>query len=99
MVCGDLIGWRPSARRVIVFTTDQKPHIAADGRLGGLVTPNDGLCHLNASGFYTHSRTLDYPSVAHVNHLAKKHSVNIIWAVTEDQLALYSGLQGVVEGE
>ena len=26
--------------------------MAGDGKLGGLVAPNDGLCHLNSSGFY-----------------------------------------------
>ena len=26
--------------------------MAGDGKLGGLVDPNDGLCHLNSSGFY-----------------------------------------------
>ena len=26
--------------------------MAGDGKLGGLVDPNDGQCHLNTSGFY-----------------------------------------------
>ena len=26
--------------------------MAGDGKLGGLVDPNDGRCHLNSSGFY-----------------------------------------------
>ena len=30
----------------------QSFHMAGDGKLGGLVDPNDGLCHLNSSGFY-----------------------------------------------
>ena len=55
MVCGKEVGWREDTRKVVVFTTDQSFHIAMDGKLGGLVTPNDGLCHLNATGFYTHS--------------------------------------------
>ena len=32
--------------------TLQSFHMAGDGKLGGLVDPNDGLCHLNSSGFY-----------------------------------------------
>ena len=40
---------------IIIYTTDQSLHIAMDGKLGGLVLPNDGLCHLNQTGFYTHS--------------------------------------------
>ena len=103
MVCDDKtkgydIGWRKNARRVIIFTTDQSFHIAMDGKLGGLVQPNDGLCHLNASGFYTYSTVQDYPSIGHINHIVKEKSVNVIWAVTSDKLHLYSGLKNLVEG-
>ena len=31
----------------------------------------------------------DYPSLGHINHVAKEHSVNVIWAVTESHLDLY----------
>lgn len=55
MVCEHKIGWREEARRVIIYTSDQSFHIAMDGKLGGLIKPNDGKCHLNSSGFYTHS--------------------------------------------
>ncbi|CAB4066717.1 ITGB1 [Lepeophtheirus salmonis] len=92
MVCDDQIGWRAKSRRVVIFTTDTNFHIAMDGKLGGIVTPNDGICHLNNSGFYTHSKILDYPSIGHIANLAKEHSVNIIWAVTEDQYHLYQTL-------
>ena len=63
MVCGKEVGWREDTRKVVVFTTDQSFHIAMDGKLGGLVTPNDGLCHLNATGFYTHSTLQVTPPV------------------------------------
>ena len=39
-----------------MFVFIQSFHIAGDGKLGGLVDPNDGRCHLNSSGFYTKSR-------------------------------------------
>ena len=54
-----------------------------DGKLGGLVRPNDGECHLNETGFYTHSTLQDYPSISFVNYLAKQNSVSVIWAVTQ----------------
>lgn len=69
-----------------------------DGKLGGLVTPNDGRCHLNQTGYYTYSTVQDYPSIGHINHLAKENSVSIIWAVTEDKYGLYQGLAKVVSG-
>ena len=42
--------------------------LLGDGKLGGIVKPNDGLCHLdrNTPATYTHSTELDYPSVSQV---------------------------------
>merc|ERR1719410_1593866 len=96
MVCGERIGWRKEARRVIIYTSDQSFHIAGDGKLGGLVDPNDGLCHLNSSGFYDWSTVQDYPSLGHIAYEARENSVNIIWAVTSAHLNLYSALTEVV---
>ena len=98
MVCDEEVGWRNVSRRVIIFTTDQSFHIAMDGKLGGLVTPNDGRCHLNQTGFYTYSTVQDYPSIGHINHIAKEKSVSIIWAVTEDKFGLYEHLSQMVAG-
>jgi hypothetical protein len=39
----------------LIFLNFKSFHIACDGKLGGVVQPNDGLCHLNSSGYYTHS--------------------------------------------
>ena len=62
------------------------------------MTPNDGLCHLNRTGYYTYSTVQDYPSIGHVNHIAKQNSVSIIWAVTKDKFGLYEGLSELVAG-
>ena len=44
--------------------------------VGGLVTPNDGQCHLNGTkgqpGYYTESKKLDYPSVSQINYYAQQ---------------------------
>ena len=64
--------------------------MAGDGKLGGLVDPNDGRCHLNSSGFYDWSTVQDYPSLGHIAHVARENSVNIIWAVTSAHINLYS---------
>ena len=68
------------------------------GKLGGIVKPNDGSCHLDSKGVYTHSNDLDYPSVSQINHKVKENSVNIIFAVTEEQFNVYDLLQQNVEG-
>lgn len=38
-----------------MFATDDVPHLALDGRLGGLVKPHDGQCHLNDKNEYSAS--------------------------------------------
>merc|ERR1719411_1632184 len=100
IVCKDEIGWRENARKLLVFSTDAGFHYAGDGKLGGIVKPNDGLCHLdrNSPATYTHSTEQDYPSVSQINHKVKENSVNLIFAVTEEQLHIYNLLTNAVEG-
>ena len=97
VVCKEEIGWRDKARKLLVFSTDAGFHYAGDGKLGGIVTPNDGQCHMEG-GLYTHSTLLDYPSVSQINKFVKQNSVNLIFAVTEDELHIYRQLSGAVEG-
>ncbi|RZF32492.1 hypothetical protein LSTR_LSTR015395 [Laodelphax striatellus] len=66
MVCKEDIGWRDNSNRLVVYSTDSEYHRAGDGKLGGIVKPNDGQCHLE-NGIYTHASVLDYPSVSHVS--------------------------------
>lgn len=40
--------------RLLVFSTDAGFHFAGDGKLGGIVLPNDGKCHLE-NNMYTMS--------------------------------------------
>ena len=53
---------------------------------------------MDSKGVYTHSNDLDYPSVSQINHKVKENSVNIIFAVTEEQFNVYDLLQQNVEG-
>lgn len=46
----DLIGWR-NVTRLLVFSTDAGFHFAGDGKLGGIVLPNDGKCHLENNSY------------------------------------------------
>lgn len=54
----DKIGWRPGASHLLVFTTDAKTHVALDGRLAGIVRPNDGQCHVGTDNVYNMSTTM-----------------------------------------
>ncbi|XP_018335576.1 integrin beta-PS isoform X1 [Agrilus planipennis] len=98
IVCRHEIGWREKARRLLVFSTDAGFHYAGDGKLGGVVKPNDGLCHLSGDGLYTYSSTQDYPSISQINLKVKENAINIIFAVTEDELNVYRKLQAHIEG-
>merc|ERR1719334_636273 len=98
IVCKDRIGWRDKARKLLVFSTDAGFHYAGDGKLGGIVKPNDGNCHLDSKGTYTESTEQDYPSVSQINHKVKEHSVNLIFAVTEEQFGVYDLLKKNIEG-
>jgi integrin beta 1 len=67
-------------------------------QLGGIVKPNDGKCHLDSTGEYTHSTLQDYPSVAQINSKVKEKSINLIFAVTGEQIRIYERLSQQVEG-
>lgn len=54
----DEIGWRKEAYHLLVFATDDVPHLALDGRLAGLVTPHDGKCHLDEHNEYNASTVM-----------------------------------------
>ena len=97
VVCKQEIGWRDKARKLLVLSTDAGFHYAGDGKLGGIVTPNDGKCHME-NNLYTHSTLLDYPSVSQINKVVKENSVNLIFAVTESELHIYEQLSAAVEG-
>lgn len=43
--CPEEIGWG-NVTRLLVFATDDGFHFAGDGKLGAILTPNDGHCHL-----------------------------------------------------
>ena len=97
VVCKTEIGWRDKARKLLILSTDAGFHYAGDGKLGGIVTPNDGKCHME-NNMYTHSTLLDYPSVSQINKVVKENSVNLIFAVTESELHIYEQLSAAVEG-
>ncbi|KAK7070025.1 Integrin beta-1, partial [Halocaridina rubra] len=98
MVCEKQIAWRDQSLRLIVLSTDAGFHYAGDGKLGGIVKPNDMQCHLDSDGLYTHYAFHDYPSISQIHHMAKERRANVIFAVTDKQKPLYSRLSEVIEG-
>ena len=77
---------------MLVFSTDAGFHFAGDGKLAGVVEPNDGQCHLDRHGYYTETLNQDYPSIALLHQLIKTNKANIIFAVTKPNKELYTQL-------
>ncbi|XP_077474088.1 integrin beta-3-like isoform X2 [Stigmatopora argus] len=98
VVCRDKIGWRPNASHLLVFTTDAKTHIALDGRLAGIVRPNDGRCHLGGGDVYDQSAISDYPSLGLLNEKMSENNINLIFAVTSHVLPLYKEYSQLIAG-
>ncbi|XP_061465029.1 integrin beta-5 [Rhineura floridana] len=97
-VCQKEIGWRKEASHLLVFTTDDVPHIALDGKLGGLVQPHDGQCHLNEANEYSASNQLDYPSLALLAEKLAENNIHLIFAVTKSHYVLYKNLTALIPG-
>uniref|UniRef100_A0A8R1DSK3 Integrin beta n=1 Tax=Caenorhabditis japonica TaxID=281687 RepID=A0A8R1DSK3_CAEJA len=96
LACNKTIGWRERARKMIVFSTDAGFHFAGDGRLAGVVEPNDGTCHLDREGYYTETLNQDYPSIALLHQMIKDRKANVIFAVTKNNQDLYTQLSNAL---
>ncbi|XP_028993083.1 integrin beta-2 isoform X2 [Betta splendens] len=94
-VCGDKIGWRNSSTRLIVLATDAGFHMAGDGKLAGILEPNDEQCHID-NNLYTKSSEMDYPSVGQLAVQLEKNNIQPIFAVTENVAAVYKKLSKMI---
>uniref|UniRef100_A0A8C6M7N1 Integrin beta n=1 Tax=Nothobranchius furzeri TaxID=105023 RepID=A0A8C6M7N1_NOTFU len=56
-VCEKIIGWRNNSTRLLVLATDAGFHMAGDGKLAGILDPNDEQCHLE-NNLYTKSNEM-----------------------------------------
>lgn len=94
-VCRDQIGWR-NVTRLLVYTSDDGFHFAGDGKLGAILTPNDGKCHLNKDGFYEDNTKYDYPSVAELATKLAENNIQPIFAVTSKIMPIYQDLSKMI---
>ena len=67
-------------------------------QLGGVLKPNDGQCHLDATGMHTTSIEQDYPSLGLISRLSKDNSINLIMAVTQYPFPAYRAFSKIIEG-
>ncbi|XP_053309660.1 integrin beta-3 [Spea bombifrons] len=97
-VCDEKIGWRNESSHLLILTTDARTHIALDGRLAGIVNPNDGQCHLGSDNYYKASTTQDYPSLALLTEKLSEKNIHLVFAVTEVVLDLYKKYSELIPG-
>lgn len=98
MVCTEQIGWRKKGKRFLIYLSDADFHLAGDGKLGGIVEPNDEQCHLDKDGKYTHDLIHDYPSVNQINRQAIESKIKIIFVVNFMHKNIYSRLSSKIYG-
>lgn len=99
-VCGNTIWPKEDlSRKIVVYVTDATPHIAGDGKIGGILVPNDGKCYLEIEKvgkeprIYTKTKEMDYPSISHLGIKLKENGIVPILAVTQDVKSVYKDLQ------
>ncbi|KAK2839370.1 hypothetical protein Q5P01_013110 [Channa striata] len=94
-VCGNKIGWRNSSTRLIVLASDAGFHMAGDGKLAGILEPNDEKCHME-NNIYTKSADMDYPSVGQLAVQLEKNNIQPIFAVTQNVVNVYKQLSKMI---
>ncbi|KAJ8024734.1 Integrin beta-1 [Holothuria leucospilota] len=97
-VCQDHIGWRNNSRKLLVVTTDAPFHVQGDGRLAGIIKPNDGRCHLDSNHEYHLSHIYDYPSIGHLDRRMSENNIISIFAVTNRNYRLYNRVSQMIRG-
>ncbi|XP_061774561.1 integrin beta-2 [Nerophis ophidion] len=94
-VCGSKIGWRNSSTRLLVLATDDGFHMAGDGKLAGILEPNDEQCHMT-NNLYTKTNLMDYPSVGQLAMQLEENNIQPIFAVTKDVENMYKQLSKMI---
>jgi len=94
-VCKDLIGWGDDRHKLIVYSSDAPFHVAGDGKLGGILEPNDMKCHTDGSVLPNEiprekAIQFDYPSIGQIVDVISKNEIIMIFAVTKGVKKTYS---------
>ncbi|KAJ8025015.1 Integrin beta-3 [Holothuria leucospilota] len=95
-VCKKEIGWRENTRKLLLITSDGPFHVEGDGKLAGILRPNDGNCHLTEDE-YADAHLYDYPSLGHLNEKLIYNNIIPIFAIS-DFGDLYEGVAQLLQG-
>ncbi|XP_005094323.1 integrin beta pat-3 [Aplysia californica] len=92
------IGWRQVSRRIIVYSSNSRFHLAGSGKLGGATKQSDLQCALNPDGLYENDKIYDYPSVSQIAAKLNEKKANVIFAVMKNVSSHYYGLRSFLDG-
>ncbi|XP_036425194.1 integrin beta-2 [Colossoma macropomum] len=95
VTCVDEIGWGNSTR-LLVLATDAGFHMAGDGKLAGILEPNQEYCQLDKKNMYIKSNLWDYPSVGQIARKLEEKNIQPIFAVTEKVADVYRELSQLI---
>ncbi|KAI5107344.1 integrin beta-2 [Silurus meridionalis] len=95
VTCVDKIGWGDSTR-LLVLATDAGFHMAGDGKLAGILEPNQETCQLDINNKYSKSNTWDYPSVGQIARKLEEQNIQPIFAVTKNVSQIYEELSKLI---
>ncbi|XP_056375705.1 integrin beta-8 [Hyla sarda] len=96
-VCHKEIGWRKEAKRLIILLTDQTSHLPLDSKLAGIVSPNDGSCHLK-DNVYTRASDMEHPSLGLLGEKLAGNHVYGVFAVRGNAFSWYKDLLPLLPG-
>ena len=85
-MCDDIIGWDKKRHKLLVYSSDATFHVAGDGKLGGILEPNDMKCHTEGERnkeLYVDANKYDYPSIGQIIDAVTREQILVIFAVTQ----------------
>ena len=99
-VC-DEVNWQKGRFKIMIYSSDNGFHVAGDGLVGGLFTPNDMSCHMKevtrGKPFeYSMAKEMDYPSIGQIDHVLREKGISVVFAVTEPVQTMYSNLADIL---
>ncbi|KAJ0181644.1 hypothetical protein K1T71_002366 [Dendrolimus kikuchii] len=95
MTCVEEIKWRNNSRRIIVYVTESAYHSVGDGKMIGIIKPNDMKCHYK-DGLHQTALDLDYPSVSQINAIALEKKIKIIFVAKPVVKDVYVALENYI---
>ncbi|MFO1330649.1 MAG: cadherin-like domain-containing protein, partial [Rubrivivax sp.] len=82
-------GFRADSARFVVLFTDANYHVAGDGRLGGILTPNNGDAVIVGNGAGE-----DYPLIPQVRSALEAANIIPVFAIANGLTGTYEALAG-----